>query len=227
MFPGHRSSSSGTATRLRSGLPNPVLNAGLINSQGGITGANFGIGGINPNLKSPKAAVWSGTVERSFSRNFAASVGYTGSHSYNLVGGGDQAGGVSYGVNINNFAGDLVQNNSLVPTHLNPSFGNINYADNNRYGNYHAVIFDLRGRFSHGFFDASYTRSNLRTTQASIPSRRILSVLRTVSLECSEPLFSSGQLPDSGSERRQGPGWPFDGWLGNYRHDHLSERLSV
>jgi Carboxypeptidase regulatory-like domain len=151
------------------GFPNPTLNAGLINSQGGITGANFAIGGINPNLKSPKAAVWSATVQRSFFRNFAASVGYTGSHSYDLVGGGDVAGGVSYGVNINNFANDLVLNNSLVPTHLNPSFGNINYADNNRYGNYQALILDLRGRFSHGFFDASYTRSESRDDAGVYP----------------------------------------------------------
>ena len=151
------------------GFPNPTLNAGLINSQGGITGANFAIGGINPNLKSPKAAVWSGTVQRSFFRNFAASVGYTGSHSYDLVGGGDVAGGVSYGVNINNFPNDLVLNNSLVPTHLNPSFGNINYADNNRYGNYQALILDLRGRFSHGFFDASYTRSESKDDAGVYP----------------------------------------------------------
>ncbi len=151
------------------GFPNPTLNAGLINSQGGITGANFAIGGINPNLKSPKAAVWSGTVQRSFFRNFAASVGYTGSHSYDLVGGGDVAGGVSYGVNINNFPNDLVLNNSLVPTHLNPSFGNINYADNNRYGNYEALILDLRGRFSHGFFDASYTRSESKDDAGVYP----------------------------------------------------------
>ncbi len=159
----------GTGNTPPFGFTNPVLNANLINSQGGITGANFGIGGINPNLKSPQAAVWSGTVERSFARNFAASVGYTGSHSYNLVGAGDQAGAVSYGVNINTFAGDLVQNNSLVPTHLNPSFGSINYADNNRYGNYHAVIFDLRGRFSHGFFDASYTRSSSKDDAGVYP----------------------------------------------------------
>jgi hypothetical protein len=151
------------------GFPNPVLNANLLNSQGGITGANFGIGGINPNLKSPKAAVWSATVQRSFFRNFAASVGYTGSHSYDLVGGGDVAGGVSYGVNINNFANDLVQNESLVPTHLNPSFGSINYADNNRYGNYQALILDLRGRFSHGFFDASYTRSESKDDAGVYP----------------------------------------------------------
>jgi Carboxypeptidase regulatory-like domain len=148
----------GTSNKPPFGFTNPTFTAGL-NGQGGVTGLNFNIGGINPNLKSPQAAIWSGTVQRSFARNFAASVGYTGSHSYNLVGGGDVAGGVSYGTNINAFAGDLVQNESLVPTRLNPSFGAINYAENNRYGNYHAVVFDVHGRFSRGFIDASYTRS--------------------------------------------------------------------
>ena len=36
---------------------------------------------------------------------------------------------MSYGVNINSFAGDLVQNETLTPTRLNPSFGAINYGD--------------------------------------------------------------------------------------------------
>jgi len=139
-------------------FPAPVFTAGL-DSKGGVSGLNFNIGGINPNLKSPQAAIWSATLERSFAKNLVASVGYTGSHSYNLVGGGDVAGNVSYGVDINAFAGNLQQINSLVPTRLNTSFGRITYADNNRYGNYDAVIFDLRGRFSHGFLDASYTHS--------------------------------------------------------------------
>src|SRR5271169_3113480 len=141
------------------GFPTPGFTAGL-DSKGGIAGLNFGIGGINPNLKSPKAAIWTATVERSFARYFAASVGYTGSHSYNLVGASDEAGQVQYGVNINSFAGDLVQNETVTPTRLNTSFGSIAYADNNRYGNYQAFIADVRGRFSHGFFDASYTRSS-------------------------------------------------------------------
>jgi hypothetical protein len=159
----------GTSNKPPFGFPTPGFTAGL-NAQGGITGLNFGIGGINPNITSPAAAVWSGTVERSFFRNFAASVGYTGSHSYNLVGAGDEAGAVSYGVNINAFAGDLIQNESTTPTRLNPSFGAINYADNNRYGNYAAVIFDVRGRFSHGFFDASYTHSSSKDDAGSYPT---------------------------------------------------------
>ena len=151
------------------GFPTPGFTAGL-DAKGGIAGLNFGIGGINPNIESPQAAIWSATVERSFAKNIVASLGYTGSHSYNLVGGGDVAGGVSYGVNINSFPGDLVQSNSLTPTRLNTSFGTINYADNNRYGNYDAFIADVRGRFSHGFFDASYTRSESKDDAGVYPT---------------------------------------------------------
>jgi hypothetical protein len=151
------------------GFTYPVFNGGL-NNQGGIVGARFNIGGINPNLKSPQAIIWSGTVERSFAKDFVASVGYTGSHTYNLVGANDEAGQVQYGVDINAIANDLVVNNSLNPTRLNPSFGRITYADNNRYGNFAAVIFDLRGRFSHGFFDASYTRSSSKDDAGTYPT---------------------------------------------------------
>src|SRR5580704_4545670 len=159
----------GTTNTPPFGFPNPSFSAGL-DSKGGISGLNFGIGGINPNLKSPAAAVWSGTVEKSLGRLMVASVGYTGSHGYNLVGNGNAAGAVSYGVNINSFAGDLVQNESLVPTRLNSSFGAISYADNNRYSNFQAVVFDVRGRFKHAFFDASYTHSSSQDDAGSYPT---------------------------------------------------------
>jgi tetratricopeptide (TPR) repeat protein len=86
-----------------------------------------------------------------------------------LVGNGDQSGIVSYGVDINAFAGDLIQNESLVPTRLNPSFGQIIYTDNDRHGNYESVFFDFRGRFSSGFFDASYTRSESKDDAGHYP----------------------------------------------------------
>jgi hypothetical protein len=132
---------------------------GGLNAQGGVIGASFTIGGINPLLKSPKADIWSFSVERKITNALAASVGYNGSHSYDIVANGNTIGAVSYGVNINVLPGDLITHESLTPTRLNPSFGAINYADNNRYGNYDALFFDLRGRFSRGYVEASYTRS--------------------------------------------------------------------
>jgi len=153
--------------------PTPQSGGGL-NAQGGVVGASFGIGGINPHLKSPKSDIWSATLERKLGKTFAASVGYNGSHSYNIVGNGNSIGNVSYGVDINAVPGDLITHNSLNPVRLNPSFGQILYADNDRHGNYNAVIFDVRGHFSRGFVDASYTRSKSQDDALSYPNSESL-----------------------------------------------------
>src|SRR5579862_4541537 len=87
--------------------PTPQSGGGL-NAQGGVVGASFSIGGVNPLLKSPKSDIFSVTLERKITNNLAASVGYSGSHSYNIVGNGNSIGNVSYGVDINSFAGDLI-----------------------------------------------------------------------------------------------------------------------
>ncbi len=149
--------------------PTPQAGGGL-DAQGGIVGAGFAIGAINPLLKSPKSDVWSATLERKISNNFGASVGYNGSHSYNIVGNGNSIGNVSYGVDINAFPGDLMIHESTTPTRLNPSFGEITYANNDRYANYDAVIFDLRGHFNRGFVDASYTRSRSQDDSLYYPN---------------------------------------------------------
>jgi hypothetical protein len=150
---------------------------GGLNSQGGVVGASFAIGGINPLLKSPKSDIWSLTLERKLGNNFAASVGYNGSHSYNIVGNGNSIGNVSYGVDINAFPGDLINqmNTSATarvpsPTRLNTSFGAITYADNDRHGNYQALVFDVRGHSSRGYVDASYTRSSSKDDALYYPN---------------------------------------------------------
>jgi hypothetical protein len=148
----------GTGNTAPYGFVFPTFQGGL-NSQGGVVGTSFSIGGINPLLKSPKANIWSVSVERKITNAFAASVGYSGSHSYNIVGDGNQQGIVSYGVNINVLPGDLITHESTTPTRLNPSFGSIDYSDNDRHANYEGVYFNLKGHFSRGFISASYTRS--------------------------------------------------------------------
>src|SRR5882762_1888564 len=158
----------GTNSKPPFGFTFPTFQGGL-NAQGGVPGTGFAIGGINPLLKSPKSNMWSATVERSLGKIFAASVGYSGAHSYDMVDNGNANGIVSYGVDINNFPGDLIQNETRVPTRLNPSFGSITYSDNTRYANYHSVFFDVRGHFSRGFVDASYTRSRSRDDAQAYP----------------------------------------------------------
>jgi len=160
----------GTTDKPPFGFTFPTFQGGL-NAQGGQVGANLNIGGIDPNVKSPKANVWSATVERRLSSNFAAAIGYSGSHSYNLVGGSNSTTNVSYGVNINVRDNDLILNNSTTNlTRLNPSFGAITYAQNDRYGNYEGVYFELKGHFQRGFVDASYTRSSSKDDAGVYPT---------------------------------------------------------
>jgi hypothetical protein len=159
----------GTSSTPPFGFTFPTFQGGL-NSQGGLVGARFGIGGINPNLKSPKADVWSLAVERKISNAFAASIAYSGSHSYNIVDAGNNTGGVSYGVNYNVLNDDKIINESLNAVGLNQSFGAITYATNSRYGNYEGVSFDFKGHFSRGFFDASYTRSRSQDDAGAYPT---------------------------------------------------------
>jgi len=143
----------GTTNKPPFGFTFPTFPGGL-DSKGGRIGGNFPIGAINPLLKSPWTDIWSLSVERRISRTLAATVGYSGSHSWNIVGNGNSIGNVSYGTDINTVPGDLIAHESLVRTGLNTSFGAIN----------------IRGRFSRGFLDASYTRSSSKDDGLAYPT---------------------------------------------------------
>jgi hypothetical protein len=145
--------------------------APCLDSKGGIRGAQFGIGAINPNIVSPAAYIFSATLEHRINRYLAAAVLYSGSHSSNLISAGDLAGQVSYGADINALPGDLLgKPPGSPPTRLNTSFGPISYTDNDRVGNYNGVTFDLKGRAGRGFFDASYTRSSSKDDAGRYPT---------------------------------------------------------
>ena len=171
----------GTGSKPPFGFTFPTFTGGL-NAQGGQIGLSDTIGGINPHLKSPKANVWALSAERKLGSHLSAGIGYSGSHSYNIVGNGNAIGLVSYGVDINAVPGDLInqENSSPVPLpnpspiRLNPSFGQINYADNDRYGNYESVYFHVKGRFSRGFIDGSYTRSSSKDDALNYPDSALL-----------------------------------------------------
>lgn len=150
----------GTSNTYPFGYTYPTFPAGQLDAHGGIVGLNEGIGAINPNLLSPVAYIFAATLERRLGQNLVASVGYSGSHADNLLSGGSQLTAVSYGVDINEFPGDLIVNNTSSPTRLNHSFGEIFYTNNDRVANYNGVTFDVRGRYGRKFFDASYTRSS-------------------------------------------------------------------
>jgi hypothetical protein len=145
--------------------------APCLDAAGGIPGAGLTIGGIDPNIVSPTAYIYATSVEHRIGSYLVASVLYSGSHTANLVGNGNAGGQVSYGVDINAVPGDLIgKPANSAPTRLNPSFGAINYTQNDRVANYNGVTFDLRARVKRGFFDASYTRSSSKDDGGRYPT---------------------------------------------------------
>ena len=85
----------------------------------------WAIGGINPNIVSPTAYIWSGTSGTSaWAATLLAAVLYSGSHTTNLVGNGNAGGIVSYGVDINEVPGALTRE-PLAPLRygLTPALG--------------------------------------------------------------------------------------------------------
>jgi hypothetical protein len=145
--------------------------APCLDAAGGIVGANFTIGGINPNIVSPTAYIFAGSLEHRLGSHFVASVLWSGSHDVNLVGNGNQGGDVSYGTDVNDMPEALIglPAGSAAPRY-NPSFGAINYTQNDRVSNYEGVTFNIRGRVKRGFFDASYTRSSSKDDASAYPT---------------------------------------------------------
>ncbi|HEY1338043.1 MAG TPA: TonB-dependent receptor, partial [Bryobacteraceae bacterium] len=142
------------------GFTYPAIAGGQLDAHGGIVGLQPPVGAIDPNLLTPVLYTFNAAVEHKIVRDTVVSAAYSGSVGRDLLSGGGQQFSVSYGVDINTFAGDLVQHNSLVPTRLLPSFGSIFYTQNDRESRYDALIVGVRTRFAKsGFVNAYYTRS--------------------------------------------------------------------
>jgi len=150
--------SFGTSNSYPFGFTYPPLPAGSLDSHGGLVGAQLTVGGNDSNLKAANTFIYTATLERSLGRNLVGSVGYIGQKSNNLVIGSSQTDQTSYGIDINRFSGDLIQCKCLVPTRLNPSFGQINFATNGAESEYNAIYVAIQGRIgSRSYFNASYT----------------------------------------------------------------------
>jgi hypothetical protein len=161
----------GSSNKYPFGFPYPALASTTLTPQGGLTGVQLSVGGINPYLTAPTTLNYAVTIEHKLVGNLVGSVGYSGSKSSNLITGYGQVSNTSYGIDVNRYAGDLIQHNSTSPTRLNSSFGAINYADNGAKARYDALIVDIKGRFSRrGYFDVSYTRSRALDDAEVYPS---------------------------------------------------------
>lgn len=149
----------GTTNQQPFNFPAPTLPARSLNAAGGITGLQFNIGAVDPNLASPVTYTYSAGLEHEMGAHLVAGAAYSGSNGRNLLSGGGQVYNVSYGQDINELPGDLIIHNSAVPQRLNPNFGEVFDTFNDRVSNYNALILSFQGRFSRAFFNASYTRS--------------------------------------------------------------------
>ncbi len=150
----------GTSNKTPFGYTYPTLPAEQLDAKGGLQGIQFNIGGIDPNLVSPVSYIYSAGLDHGLPGNLVATISYAGSVGRNLLSGGGQVYNVSYGQDINELPGDLILHNSLVPTRLNTSFGQVLYTQNDRVSNYNALILALRGRYKGAYFNASYTHSS-------------------------------------------------------------------
>jgi hypothetical protein len=160
----------GTQNTVPFGFPVPTFVGAPLDAKGGIAGSQISVGGTSVSMSSPDNINWSAGVEHQLTNKLVASVGYAGSHGYNLVTAGGNTGNTTYGVDVNIFPGDLIQHPAFgsngvwtgdgIQTRLNTSFGTINYAYNAAYSNYYALIVAVKGKLgAHGFLTASYTHS--------------------------------------------------------------------
>jgi hypothetical protein len=160
----------GTSEKSPFGFTYPALGGISLDSKGGLPGYQISVGGEDPNLVAPYTSTYSVTWERKLLGNITGSVGYAGSHSTKLMTGSGQVSATSYGLDINRFAGDLIENLG-VQTRLNHSFGAITYSQNLSKANYNGLILAVNGRFGkRGFVMASYTHSVSRDNTQVFPT---------------------------------------------------------
>lgn len=141
------------------GFPYPTLPPTTLDAHGGLVGDQLAVGAMDPNLSGQRTYNYSVSVQHQLPGQLVASLGYSGSHSYDqLTGCGVRQG--CEGTDVNRFAGDLIINKNVL-TRLNPSFGGIQYTTNGVETAYNALILSLEKRFSsRGVFTGSYTRSS-------------------------------------------------------------------
>ena len=171
----------GTSNTYPFGFPYPAFVGAPLDAKGGRVGGGFTTIAIDPNLSMPGVLNYTLTLEHSLTKSFVASLGYQGSHSGNLITNGDNLAAHTYGNDVNDFAGDLLQHPSFassgaykgtgIQDRLNTSFAAITYATNGPTANYNAVIAAVKGRFARrGFITASYTYSKAMDDWGTYPT---------------------------------------------------------
>jgi len=171
----------GTQNTYPFGYPYPAFVGAPLDAKGGRVGGGFTTIAIDPNLSVPRILNYTLTLEHSLTKSLVASIGYQGSHGGNLITYGDNLAAHTYGNDVNDYAGDLLQHPSFatsgaykgtgIQDRLNTSFAAITYATNGPTANYNAVILAIKGRFARrGFITASYTHSKAMDDEGTYPT---------------------------------------------------------
>ncbi len=162
----------GTNAAKPEGFTYPALPARSLDSHGGLPGVQSGGGAVDVNLTVPTTFNYTATIEHKLVSNLVGSIGYAGSNSYNIITGYGQTGNTAYGLNINGFAGDLIQSGLSAPRRLLSSFGVLNYQTNAAKARYNALIVSTHGRLFKDalVFNASYTHSVSRDDSQYYPT---------------------------------------------------------
>ncbi len=131
------------------GFVYPTIPATGLDVHGGIPGANAGVQGVDPNVKTPPTMNYTFGISQQAAANFVFGLTYTGSYSWNQLSATD----------FNRSAGDLIRNDNTLKR-LNPSFGSETYAGNFDTGHYNSVIFSATQTIGSLSYQASYTWSH-------------------------------------------------------------------
>ena len=121
-------------------------------------------------------------------------VSFSGANGRDLLSGGGQVYNIFYGQDINELPGDLIVHNSIVPTRLNPNFGEVQYTLNDRFSNYDALILALQEDLA----DRSSMLPTPGHPHGTIPrcfrATSMSSVVRAFRLERAQPVFPDLEL---------------------------------
>jgi len=132
------------------GFTRPNITAGSLDQRGGLVGLSSRVGGLDPNLTTPKVINYVVGVERELPGRTVVGINYSGSRTRDAL----------VGVDFNRFPGDLLDNRL---DRLNPSFGTMRHIINADESRYNALIASFRKDLREkGTFQASYTLSNVK-----------------------------------------------------------------
>lgn len=127
------------------GFNQPPIPAAALDARGGIVGLQSGVGGLDPNLTTPKTVNYIVGVEREIWRRTVVGLNYSGSRTWDSI----------VGTDFNRRPNDLLDGRL---DRLNPSFGAITYIFNFNESTYNAMIASVRTNVGKGgLIQASYT----------------------------------------------------------------------